>query len=152
MKFRNRFEKAPRVVLACSLEERRTKQEFKDQCDINLIMARYQRTGQLPASAMSAAMRYGDFSQIPSFHEMHDRVMAATDLFNQLPARVRKQYGNDPGAFLAASQTPEGAELLVKLGLATKTPQPAKQQEAGQAVVAKDDASRSSTQATKEGK
>jgi len=120
MKFHTRFSPGLRPKVECTIEERRTKQEFKDECDINLLMARYKKTGVLPTHSLAAAVRYGDFSQIPSFHEMHDRVLAATDVFMALPAHVRKHYGNDPGLFLASSETPEGRELMVRLGLATK--------------------------------
>lgn len=118
MKYRTRFERK-KVGLFCPRAERRTKSEFKDECDMNMIVARYRRTGVLPESARTSAARYGDFSQVPTYHEMFDRVLAAQDVFNALPAHVRKSFNNDPGEFLAASQTEEGQKLMVKLGLAT---------------------------------
>lgn len=95
------------------------KPEFKNDCDINLLMARYRRTGILPESYRLAAARYGDFSQIPDFQTMNDKLNAARDLFAALPAKVRKEFDNDPAEFLAASQTPEGIKLLCDLGLGT---------------------------------
>lgn len=97
--------------------ERRTKQEFKQDCDVNLIMAKYRKTGILPESAKAAAARYGDFSQIPDFMQMQEKIIAANELFASLPAAVRKQFDNDPGQFIAASETKEGVELMQKLGL-----------------------------------
>lgn len=108
------------------IRERRTKQEFAKDCDINLIMARYRKTGVLPESARAAAARYGDFGQIPDFMEMQERILAANELFAALPAAVRKQFDNDPGQFIAASETKEGIELMKKLGLgkdASSSPQ-----------------------------
>ena len=119
MKFRTRFDRL-KVGLFCPPEEGMTKPEFKKDCDINVIIAKYRKTGQLPPQAMNAAARFGDFSQIPTFHEMRDRVLAAEDLFAQLPAKVREAFGNDPGEFIAASTTKEGHELYRELGLLPK--------------------------------
>lgn len=119
---RSRFSPRVRVGVACTSEERVTKSEFAKDCDINVIMARYKKTGQLPQSAMSAQARFGDFSQVPSFQEMQDRVIAAHEMFAALPAQVRKEFDNDPGQFIAAADTPQGCELLVKLGLGKQVP------------------------------
>lgn len=96
----------------------RTKQEFKKDCDINLIVKKHKQMG-LSASAgfFTAAKQYGDFSQVPTFKEMQDKVHAAQDLFMSLPAHVRQAYGNDPGAFIDAAKTKEGRDLMIKLGL-----------------------------------
>lgn len=122
MVFRTRFSKIDRVALACDPKGRRTKSEFKKDCDINLIMERYKRTGQLP-QFRDAVARYGDFSQVPDYHTMYDRVLAAEAAFMALPADVRKEFGNDPGRFIEAAETKEGHDLLVKLGLASTSPQ-----------------------------
>lgn len=118
MKFRTRFDESLKLPVFCTEEEKRTKSEFADECDINKIMARYKRTGVLPVDVRKqAAAKFGDFSQLPSFMEMQDMLIAANDLFMALPAAVRKQFGNDPHEFLAAAETKEGRELLQKLGL-----------------------------------
>ncbi|QKI28934.1 VP3 [Kummerowia striata gokushovirus] len=122
--FKTRFDRTPQVKVLCSQEEKKTKSEFADECDINLIMARYRKTGILPQSALSAAARFGDFSQVPSFMEMQEKIIAAHELFEALPAAVRKQFDNDPGQFLEAAETKEGRDLLVKLGLGNEASQP----------------------------
>jgi len=116
-KFFTRFNPPTDPGIACTLEESRTKPEFEAETNINNIMARYKKTGKLPESAMQSAARFGDFSQVPDFMEMQNRVLAAHDLFMALPAAVRRQFDNDPGQFIAASDTQEGRELMVKLGL-----------------------------------
>lgn len=120
-KFRTRFNRYPRVQFSAPdnpLEERRTKQEMKDECDINLIMARYNKTGVLPPSAREAFARYGDFTDVPSYQEMYDRVLAAEEGFASLPSHVRAKFNNDPGEFIASVETDEGQKLFVELGLA----------------------------------
>lgn len=131
-KFRTRFHPSKKVTFFTPASERRTKSEFLKETDINFIMERYRRTGQLPESARQAATRYGDFSQIPDFMEMQHRVIAAHEMFAALPAKVRKEFENDPGQFIAAAQTEEGRELLVKLGLGK--PQESDSQPPGEAV------------------
>lgn len=120
MRFRTRFSDRVSHPVVCTMEERRTKSEFADDCDINKIMSRYRQTGILPESSKAALAQYGNFDQIPSFHEMQDRVLAAHELFSSLPAHVRKEFDNDPGRFIDSSQTAEGMALMVKLGLATE--------------------------------
>lgn len=95
------------------------------ESDINLIVARYKKTGVLPGAARAAAARYGDFSQVPDFAEMQIRVMAASEMFAALPAKVRRVFNNDPSEFLAAASTPEGVELLKTLGLGNPDAAPA---------------------------
>ena len=123
MKFRTRFDESLKQPVMCTEEEKRTKSEFADECDINKIMARYRRTGELPESARIAAARFGDFASLPSFMEMQDKILAANELFAPLPAAVRKQFGNDPVEFVDAASTPEGREILVKFGLGSEAPE-----------------------------
>lgn len=122
VKVRSRFSPRVRVGVACTEAERMTKSEFAPDCDINLIMARYKKTGKLPESAMAAQARFGDFSQVPTFQEMQDKVIAAHDMFAALPAHVRKEFDNDPASFISAADSPEGCQLLVKLGLGKQVP------------------------------
>lgn len=98
-------------------ETRRTKSEFKDDTDINQIVAKYRRTGILPVSAHASAARYGDFSQIPDYAEMLLRVHAAEDLFNALPSIIRKKFDNNPQEFIKAVQSGSENELVERLGL-----------------------------------
>lgn len=110
----------PRVSVKLEIpsdEKRLVDSSFKAESDINTIVARYRKTGVLGDEARRAAAQYGDFSAVPTFAEMQEKVIAANALFAALPAVVRKQFDNDPGAFLRASETAEGRELMVKLGL-----------------------------------
>lgn len=128
--FRTRYsvigtKKFSEVLTSDDPKDCRTKQEFKSECDINNIMARYRKTGVLGEPARLAAARFGDFSQVPTFMEMQEKISAAYELFAALPAAVRKQFDNDPGQFIDASETPEGRDLMKKLGLGKEaSPQP----------------------------
>ncbi|MEM1832092.1 MAG: hypothetical protein QXJ97_11255 [Desulfurococcaceae archaeon] len=93
-----------------------TKQSFKQEADINSIIARWRKTGIIDHLNPSQP-RYGDFSNIPSYDEALNTVIAAESAFMTLPARVRKRFDNDPGYFLEFVQDPKNASELVELGL-----------------------------------
>lgn len=95
----------------------RTKQAFKKECDVNVIMAKYRKDGII--SHFSAVQgRYGDFIDAPDYHEAMTQIADAQAAFFMLPAAVRKRFGNDPGAFLDFAQNPDNFSEMVKMGLA----------------------------------
>lgn len=94
----------------------RVKQEFENETNINSIMAKYKKQAIAP-QYYDAAAKFGDFSQVPTFQEMNEKVIAAHELFAALPATVRRVFDNDPGQFIAATETKEGIKLLRDLGL-----------------------------------
>lgn len=96
------------------------KQEFRDECDINRIMDRYNRTGQLP-DLVSREPMYGDFSEVPTYLEAVELVERAETAFMALPAEVRAECANDPAVFLDRVRDREWAEKH-KLVLPSSTP------------------------------
>lgn len=119
IRFRTKYSPRRSVSLSFGADEGRTKQEFLADCDLNRIVERYRRTGVLPESVRANAMRFGDFSSLPTLAEAQEKIHVANELFLALPSRVRDRYNNDPAAFFADSQTPEGRELFVTLGIAS---------------------------------
>lgn len=75
-------------------EESLTKQEFKDECDINIILERFMRTGEPPAMPMPE--HFMDATQQPTYHEMQTRIAEANDNFYLLPPALRADFQNDP--------------------------------------------------------
>jgi phage internal scaffolding protein len=98
--------------LACE-EPSLAQQHYKDECDINTILERFNITGLVPQSPLSP--RYGDFSGIGDYHTALNRVIAAQDEFEALPAQIRARFDNDPAQlieFLAdENNRPEAEEL-----------------------------------------
>ena len=88
----------------------RTKQAFKDSTDVNKIIRKHVKRGTIETLAKIEG-QYGDFSDF-DFLEAQNRVAAAKSLFEQLPAELRKEFGQDPGAFLAYANDPANAEDL----------------------------------------
>lgn len=113
---RRRVPRFPTAVVG----ESRTLQYFKDDCDINVIMSRFLKSGELPSS--SKAPSYGDFSSPVDFQESLNIVMDAEDQFSSLPSRLRARFDNSPLNFLQFVSDPNNSEELVSLGLAVKRP------------------------------
>jgi len=103
--------------LKCGKTE--VKQHFKNEVDINTIMRRYVKNGTLPQMIRDNAA-YGDFSNVPSYHEAQNIIIKATEQFNALDVDVRKRFKNDPAEMLAFVSDPANKEEMYKLGLAIK--------------------------------
>lgn len=118
MEFRKRFDPSVKVRKKFP-EQGRTKQQFKDECDINNILRRYEKTGALPNMIKSNPV-YGDFSNVADFQDSLELVRFAEEQFAGLSAKLRRRFNNDPAEFLAFCEDPENVEEMVSLGLATK--------------------------------
>lgn len=106
----------------------RTKQSFKDQTDINLIMGRYLKGGVVDHLATHGG-KYGDVSPL-SFHEAMEIVAKSQEMFLDLPSELRKRFSNEPALFLDFVQKVDSEGNLVnldemrRLGLARPAPEP----------------------------
>lgn len=103
--------------LACE-EPSLAQQHFKDECDINTILERFNITGLLPQSPLSP--RYGDFSGIGDYHTALNRVIAAQDEFEALPAQIRARFDNDPAKLIEFLQNENNRSEAEELGLVEK--------------------------------
>lgn len=109
-----------RPVKLSTPEETRAKQSFKDECDINNIMAKYRRTGLIEAVNRNQP-RYADVTGL-EFRTAMEMVAEAQQLFEDMPSSVRKRFGNDPAAFLDFVNDPENRAEAVRLGLVKEPP------------------------------
>lgn len=104
------------------------KQSDQGETDINVIVRRARQAGMLPPP--QGTPKYGDFTDLGTFHEHVNRVHEAIDQFMLLPARLRQFCGNDVGRFLDLVHTPEGLAQLRELGLdPARTPETATPEE-----------------------
>lgn len=103
--------------LACE-EPSLAQQHFKDECDINTILQRFNITGMLPESPLSP--RYGDFTGINDYHTALNRVMAAQDEFELLPAQIRARFDNDPSKLIEFLEDETNRPEAEELGLVEK--------------------------------
>lgn len=109
-----------RVQLECN-DPSRTKQAFQSECDINNIMAKFQKTGLISHNAK----HQGDYSTLPESLDYHDSliaIQAAQDSFNSLPSGIRSKFDNDPEKFLNFVEDHNNQDEMIELGLATRSP------------------------------
>lgn len=78
-----------------------TLQSFKNDADINCIIARYESTGVLvdPTVPVSRTPEFGDFSDMPDYQTAQNVIVAARNAFDALSSRIRERFGNDPAAY-----------------------------------------------------
>lgn len=93
-----------------------THQSMRDECDINLIMAKYQSTG-LIEHVNQFEGNYGDFLHAVDYQSAINVVMAANDAFASLPSSIRDRFSNDPAQFLDFVHDDNNREEMIKLGL-----------------------------------
>nr|QJB19069.1 MAG: internal scaffolding protein [Microvirus sp.] len=104
-----------RVAVDFTGQQSLTKQSFADECDINVLMSRYQSGAILPGNALQAT--YGDVSAVTDYQDALNLVIEANDGFNNLPSKVRSYFDNDPAQFLAFVGNSENIPEMIKLGI-----------------------------------
>ncbi len=105
-------DKDGRLVQPQSYPDGRTKQSFKDECNIEKIMARAEKAGTISHLEKFQGI-YGDFSDY-DFHEQTAKLTRGREIFDELPAEIRKEFGQSPAAFFAYVNDPENQEDLLK--------------------------------------
>lgn len=93
-------------------------------CDINVLMARFKATGQLPLSGKQG--QYMDLVGVPGdLAAALEVVETAKNAFFALPAKVRERFGNDPIALDMFLADPANMDEAISLGLVSrKDPDP----------------------------
>ncbi len=96
-----------------------TEQAHKDECDVNNIIRKYDKTGVLQHVTNFEA-QYGDMTGT-DFKTAQDLIIGANNQFNKLPAEIRKRFKNDPQNLLTFMEKSENREEAITLGLISKT-------------------------------
>ena len=91
-------------------DDGRTKQSFKDETDVNKIIAKHARMGTLSHLEQWGG-NYGDWTGF-DFQEAQNQIARANSMFEELPSSVRAQFSNDPVKFLEYVNDPENANSL----------------------------------------
>jgi phage internal scaffolding protein len=100
--------------LVCE-EPTRAQQHHKDECDINVILERFGKTGQVPVSAISA--QYGDFTGVNDYHTALNTLIAAEREFEALPAKLRTMFDNEPANLIEFLNDENNKDKAIELGL-----------------------------------
>lgn len=95
-----------------------TRQEFADECDVNALMARYEKTGQMIPSRAVGPPQYLDLTDVPDLHAAMNIMRDAEAAFMRLPAVVRREFENDVTQFVEFAEDPENLDQMREWGLA----------------------------------
>jgi len=90
----------------------RTKQCFKDDCDIDKIMTRFNVTGTISHLSKFEG-QYADFSDF-DFHEQTTRLTKGREIFDALPAELRKEFSQSPAKFFDWVNDPANIDELAE--------------------------------------
>ncbi|WNK14176.1 MAG: internal scaffolding protein [Microvirus sp.] len=111
--FRHNYGPRYRVPIAFT-GEGRTKQSFKDECDINVLMSKYLKTG-LMDHVNEALPRFEDVTSL-DFQEAQHLIAEAASMFEDIPSAIRNRFDNNPGKLLDWVHDPANAEEAATLG------------------------------------
>lgn len=103
-------------------EQSGAKQQMKEECDINNIMSRFQKTGMIN-HVNNHSPQYG-FATSIDYREAVELVRKAEKMFADLPSSARNKFDNSPEAFLEFASNPENIEQMREMGLAEPIIQP----------------------------
>ena len=118
---RKPYDERERVAIEC--KGGLTEQNHRDACDVHHIVRRYDQTG-LIQHVNTAVAQYGDFTEVNEYQESLNTVIRAQDAFDQLPAKIRAKFNNDPGEFFEFATNPDNLQEMIDLGLAEKMAEP----------------------------
>ena len=92
----------------------RTKQSFKDSCDINRIVRRAAKAGTLSHLQKYPEPVYGEFDGTDLL-EAHGRIQRARKIFDDLPSEVKREFNQDAFAFVEFAGNPENNHRLKEI-------------------------------------
>lgn len=126
MEFYSGYKPAPPVDLIFDEDENCTEQNHAADCDINLIIERSKRTGFLgdPFAVPSNPAQYGDFTNVGDYQTAMNHIVAAQNAFDSLPAKIRKEFDNDPAKLLEFVGKEENYDEAVRLGIISRRSDP----------------------------
>lgn len=102
----------------CFVEPSMTQQHFKDECEIDNILRKYETTGFLvdPLTPRRQA-QFGDFSEVQDFQTAQNKVAEVTEYFDSLPASIRSRFGNRVSEFLSFVTDETNRKACEELGI-----------------------------------
>jgi len=106
-------------VATINSEPSKTQQQFKDMCDVNKIIAKFKKTGQITHISSSSG-QYMDISNKPDYLTAMNTIVQAQQSFMQLPAKLRKRFDNDPAQLLEFVHDEKNRQEAIDLGLVPK--------------------------------
>lgn len=103
--------------------ENKTRQQDAQSADINVIVKRWEKTGELPVARRVGV--FMDVSAMPSFQEALNTVNRANEMFMSLRADIRAKFENEPARMLDAWNNKEMREVFEEIGWLEPVEKPA---------------------------
>jgi len=98
----------------------RAQQQFKDDCNVNNIIAKFKATGSVTHVRNTQEGVYTDLVNLPNLMEAQQVVIAASKAFEAVPSAIRQRFNHDPQLFIDFLSDEKNNEEAVKLGLKTR--------------------------------
>lgn len=111
--FRHRYGHYPRLQVTFS-GPGRTKQSFKEECDINTLMAKYLKTGHM--DHVNQALPRFECVSDHDFQSAQNLIADAKSMFENIPSAVRARFENNPGKLLDWVHDPKNVQEAASLG------------------------------------
>ncbi len=100
------------LVIQKDYSDGRTQQCYTDECNIEKIIARASAGGTITHLAKYEGT-YSDFSDF-DFHEQSNKLAMGNEIFAQLPAEIRREFGQNPQKFFNYVNDPANKDDLLK--------------------------------------
>ncbi len=94
----------------------KTRSEFRDDVNVNVIVEQFARTKQMPHLNPQAG-RFGDFTDAEDLQQSLDRVSEAFSEFALLPSEIRAYFNNNPVELVEFMADPANAAEGAEIGL-----------------------------------
>lgn len=94
-----------------SYTDGRTKQAFKDETDINKLLAKANRGESISHLAKYGAT-YGDFTDMDDLLDAHNKLARGQQIFQDLPGEIKREFNQDPRQFYKFVNDPDNANRL----------------------------------------
>ncbi len=105
-----------RKVILMFAETGRTKSQFMQDCDINRIVTRAEKTGVVD-HIQNTPPTYGDVGTSIDFQESMNTIIIANAMFADLSSRVRRRFDNNPAEYLEFIEDPQNEDEMRTLGI-----------------------------------
>lgn len=97
----------------------KTDQSFKKECDVNHIMSRFAKTGEITHLRRQQGV-YADITNLKGLQESAEQLHTVREIFNELPSELREKLDNNPLNFIDYLQDPKNLEEATKYGFFEK--------------------------------
>lgn len=108
-------------VFTINEEPSRTDSSWKDEVNVNSIIDRIKKTGQV-THLTNKQGTFADVTQIPDLQTALNQVTQANQAFDELPAYLRERFSNNPVEMIKFLQNESNRDEAIKLGLIPTPP------------------------------